>query len=75
MSQHSHHDVVFGDAPIVGHFQSNGRTIPTYCRGDLSKVILGMGLLTKHSLPLNGTVRQGGAPTNGQQSAALAALN
>lgn len=74
MSQHSHDDVVFGDAPIVGHFQSNGRTIPTFCRGDLDKVIIGMGLLTKHSLPLNDASRQEGAHTNEAQPAISLAL-
>ena len=74
MPQHSH-DVVFGDAPIVNYYESGGRLIPTFCRGDLSKVIIGMGLLTVHSLPLNAAAQQEGAPTNGQQPAALATVN
>ena len=60
MQQQCNHNE-FCDAPVVGAFQSNGRTVYVHGRGDLNEIILRMKLLTRHSghsLPLNATTKQ-----------------
>ena len=57
--RHREHNGVrlFSDAPVVGSFQSNGRTILTLCRRNLHDAILDMGLLVE-ILPQNSITKQ-----------------
>lgn len=42
----NHSAALFSNAPVVGSFQSNGKTVLTLCRRDLRDAICDMGLLT-----------------------------